>query len=216
MRKLIVLLTIAILAFGASPVLAITLQDTFQVTGHLGVAVSAGRCTSLAYPAMCPSADTCVCYTATKTSLHSATGGVLTIPPGTTKVAVSVDTKDATSHPGCRPAWGEIQYNQTGGGDNATIEFFASLCKPLTAGAPQTFSGGGALTNASPSSGRNTIQWYHRTRNRNRNIFSGGEWRQLHFEFDRGYRALRDCSDCALAVQRASRSTTTGPIGPAR
>ena len=39
MRKLIVLLTIAILAFGASPVLAITLQNTFQVTGHLGVAV---------------------------------------------------------------------------------------------------------------------------------------------------------------------------------
>jgi hypothetical protein len=149
MRKLIVLLTIAILAFGATPVLAITLQNTFQVTGHLGVAVSAGKCTSLAYPAMCPSADTCVCYTATKTSLHSATGGVLTIPPGTTKVAVSVDTKDATSHPGCSPAWGEIQYNQTGGSDNATIEFFASLCKPLTAVSPQTFSGGGALTNAS-------------------------------------------------------------------
>ena len=32
MRKLIVLLTIAILAFGASPVLAITLQNTF--TGY--------------------------------------------------------------------------------------------------------------------------------------------------------------------------------------
>ena len=73
----------------------------------------------------------------------------MSIPPGTTKVAVSVDTTDATSRPGCRPAWGEIQYNQTGGGDSATIEFFASLCKPLTAVSPQTFSGGGALTNAS-------------------------------------------------------------------
>ena len=56
MRKLIVLLTIAILAFGATPVLAITLQNTFQVTGHLGVALSAGKCAALAYPAMCPSA----------------------------------------------------------------------------------------------------------------------------------------------------------------
>jgi hypothetical protein len=148
MRKLIVLMTIAVLAFGASPVLAITLQNTFKVSGHLGVTTSTGKCTSLTYPAMCPSADNCICYTATKTSLHSATGGILTIPPGTTKVAVSVDTKDATSHPGCSPAWGEIQYNQTGGSDMATIEFFASLCKPLASTSPQTFSGGGALTSA--------------------------------------------------------------------
>jgi hypothetical protein len=41
-----------------------------------------------------------------------------------------------------------VQYNQTGGGDSATIEFFASLCPALAATAPLTFSGGGALTNA--------------------------------------------------------------------
>jgi hypothetical protein len=116
--------------------------------GHLGVTTSTGKCTSLAYPAMCPSTDKCVCYTATKTSLHTAKGGPLTIPPGTTQVAVSVDTTDTTSKPGCRPAWGEIQYNQTNGPDNATIEFFASLCQPLAPTLPQSFSGGGALTKA--------------------------------------------------------------------
>jgi hypothetical protein len=84
----------------------------------------------------------------TKTSLHTAKGGILTIPPGTTQVAVSVDTTDKTSSPGCKPAWGEVQYNQTGGGDSATIEFFASLCHALSATAPLNFSGGGALTNA--------------------------------------------------------------------
>ena len=145
MRKLIVLSAIAILAFGASPALAI--NATFIVTGNLGVATSAGKCTSLAYPAMCPSAS-CVCYTAKKTSLHTASGGVLTIPPGTTQVAVSVDTAEITSHPGCSPAWGEIQYQQTDGSDMATIEFFASLCKPVAAGSPLTFSGGGALTDS--------------------------------------------------------------------
>lgn len=146
MRKIIVLLTIAILALGASPVLAI--NATFTVTGHLGVAISAGECTSLAYPDICPSGHTCVCYSATKTSLHTASGGLLTIPPGTTQVDVSVDATDTTSHPGCRPAWGEIQYTQTGGTDTATIEFFASLCQPLAATLPQSFSGGGALTSA--------------------------------------------------------------------
>jgi hypothetical protein len=64
-------------------------------------------------------------------------------------VAVSVDNTLNTSHPGCKPAWGEIQYTETGGGpDSATIEFFASLCSPLFATSPLTFSGGGALTNA--------------------------------------------------------------------
>ncbi len=144
MRKLIVLSAIAILAL-ASPVLAI--EETFSITGHFGVAASKGKCTSLAYPAMCPSAG-CVCYTATKPSLHTASGGILTIPPGTTQVAVSVDTADITSHPGCSPAWGEVHYSQTGGSDMATIEFFASLCKPLAPGSPQTFSGGGALTDS--------------------------------------------------------------------
>jgi hypothetical protein len=61
MRKLIVLSAIAILAFGASPALAI--NATFTVTGNLGVATSTGKCTSLACPAMCPSAS-CVCYAA--------------------------------------------------------------------------------------------------------------------------------------------------------
>ncbi|HVA40931.1 MAG TPA: hypothetical protein VNF49_09715, partial [Candidatus Binataceae bacterium] len=148
MRKLIVLLTIAIVALGASPVLAISLQHTFIVTGHLGVALLASKCTSLPYPSLCPSSDTCVCFTATKTSLHAASGDLLTIPPGTTKMAISVDTTQATSHPGCRPAWGEIEYNQTTGSDTATIEFFASLCQPLAPTLPQSFSGGGALTNA--------------------------------------------------------------------
>ena len=146
MRKLSVMLTIAILAFGASPVLAI--NATFTVKGHFGVATSPGTCTSLPYPKLCPATDTCICYTATKTSLHAATGGLLTIPPGTTQVAVSVDATRATSHPGCRPAWGEIEYTQTGGSDMATIEFFASLCQPLAAGLPLSFSGGGALTSA--------------------------------------------------------------------
>jgi hypothetical protein len=148
MRKLIVLLAIAILALGASPVLAITLQETFSVTGHLAVTTTTSKCTGLAYPAMCPSGDNCVCYSATKTSLHTATGSAITIPPGTTKVAVSVDNTLNTSHPGCKPAWGEVQYTQTGGSDTATIEFFASLCSPLFATAPLSFSGGGALTNA--------------------------------------------------------------------
>jgi hypothetical protein len=75
MRKLFIFMTIAILAVGASPVLAVTLQDTFSVSGHLGVTTSTGKCTSLAYPAMCPSTDTCVCYTATKTSLHTQKEG---------------------------------------------------------------------------------------------------------------------------------------------
>src|ERR1700740_330925 len=104
MRKLIVLLALAILALGASPALAI--NATFTVTGHFGVTTTASKCTSLPYPAMCPSGDSCVCYTATKTSLHTAAGGLLTIPPGTTKVAVSVDKTQNTSHPGCKPAWG--------------------------------------------------------------------------------------------------------------
>ena len=89
MRKLIVLLTLAILALGATPVLAI--NATFIVTGHFGVTTTTSKCTSLPYPALCPSGDNCVCYTATKTSLHTATGGLLTIPPGTTTVDVSVD-----------------------------------------------------------------------------------------------------------------------------
>jgi hypothetical protein len=144
MRKLIVLSAIAILAL-ASPVLA--LDETFSVTGHFAVATSAGKCTSLTYPAKCPSAG-CVCYTATKPSLHTAKGGILTIPPGITQVAVSVDTSDAASKPGCRPAWGEVHYVASSGVDNATIEFFASLCSPLSAGSPQTFSGGGALTSS--------------------------------------------------------------------
>jgi hypothetical protein len=144
MHKLIVLSAIAVLAL-ASPALA--LNETFTVTGNLGVATSPGKCTSLPYPSMCPSAG-CVCYTAKKTSLHTASGGILTIPPGTTQVAVSVDPALITSHPGCSPAWGEIQYQQTGGSDMATIEFFASLCKPVAAGSPQTFSGGGALTDS--------------------------------------------------------------------
>ncbi len=147
MRKLIVLSAIAIMALGASPVLAINLQQTFTVTGHLATA-SAGKCTSLSYPSLCPSGDNCVCYTTKRTSLHTASGGLLTIPPGTTQVAVSVDTTDATSHPGCSPAWGEIHYTAAAGPDNATIEFFASLCKPMSPGAPQTLSGGGALTSS--------------------------------------------------------------------
>jgi hypothetical protein len=146
MRKIIVLLAIAILALGASPVLAI--NATFTVTGHFGVTTTTSKCTTLTYPALCPTRDNCVCYTATKTSLHTASAGPLTIPPGTTKVAVSVDNTLNTSHPGCKPAWGEIDYTQTGGTDTATIEFFASLCSPLFATSPLTFSGGGALTNA--------------------------------------------------------------------
>jgi len=146
MRKLITLLAIAIVALGASPALAI--NATFTVTGHFGVTTTTSKCTTLLYPSLCPPVDNCVCYTATKTSLHTAKGGLLTIPPGTTKVAVSVDTTRATSHPGCRPAWGEVQYTQTGGPDTATIEFFTSLCQPLAATLPLSFSGGGALTNA--------------------------------------------------------------------
>jgi hypothetical protein len=148
MRKLIILSAFAILALGASSVLAISLQETFSVTGHLAVTTTTSKCTSLPYPAMCPSGDNCVCYSATKTSLHTATGSAITIPPGTTQVAVSVDNTENTSHPGCKPAWGEVQYTQTGGSDTTTVEFFASLCSPLGATLPLTFSGGGALTNA--------------------------------------------------------------------
>jgi hypothetical protein len=144
MRTLIATVIIA-LGLGASPVLAQVINATFKVTGHLGVATSAGKCTALAYSAMCPSGDTCVCYTATKTSLHTASGGLLTIPPGKTDVAVSVDTTDKTSTPGCKPAWGEIQYVATSPPDTATVEFFASLCPSLAAGLPLSFSGGGAL-----------------------------------------------------------------------
>jgi hypothetical protein len=127
----------------------LAINATFTVTGHFGVTTTTSKCTGLAYPAMCPSGDNCVCYSATKTSLHTATGSAITIPPGTTNVAVSVDNTLNTSHPGCKPAWGEIQYTETGGGpDTATVEFFASLCSPLFATSPLTFSGGGALTNA--------------------------------------------------------------------
>ena len=53
MRKQITLLAIAIVALGASPALAI--NATFIVTGRLGVATTASKCTSLSYPSMCPS-----------------------------------------------------------------------------------------------------------------------------------------------------------------
>jgi hypothetical protein len=136
------------LGLGTSPALAQVINETFKVSGHLGIAASAGPCNSLAY-STCPSGHTCICYTATKTSLHTGSGGLLTIPPGTTQVAVSVDATDKTSAPGCKPARGEVQYTETGGGpDTATVEFFAAICPPLAAGLPKTFSGGGALTNA--------------------------------------------------------------------
>jgi hypothetical protein len=147
MRTLIAFVTI-VLGLGTSQVLAQPINATFSVTGHLGVAVSSGKCTSLAYPAMCPSGHDCVCYTATKTSIHTASGGLLIIPPGKTQVAVSVDQTDKTSAPGCKPAWGEVQYVATAGPDTATVEFFAALCPPLAAGSPKKFAGGGALTNA--------------------------------------------------------------------
>jgi hypothetical protein len=144
MRKLMILSAIAILAFVASPVLA---QTTFTVSGHLATP-TAGRCTLLSYAANCPSGDACVCYTATKPSLHTASGGIVTIPPGVTQVQVSVDNTDKTSTPGCKPAWGEVEYTANSGPDTATVEFFASLCPAITAGQPLSFSGGGALTNS--------------------------------------------------------------------
>jgi hypothetical protein len=143
MRKMMILSAIAIIAFVASPVLA---QTTFTVSGHLATP-TAGRC-ALPYAANCPSDDACVCYAATKPSLHTASGGIVTIPPGVTKVQVSVDTSDKTSTPGCKPAWGEVQYTADSGPDTATVEFFASLCPAITAGQPLSFSGGGALTNS--------------------------------------------------------------------
>ena len=172
MRKLIVLSAIAILA-SASPALAI--NATFTVSGHLGVATSAGKCTSLAYPAMCPSAN-CVCYTATKTSLHTAKGGLLTIPPGTTQVAVSVDTADITSHPGCAPAWGEVHYVSSNLQDSATIEFFASLCKPLAAGFAPDFFGRRRpdRRHVDRSTHPFPYHWDHRSRDRHWNILFGG------------------------------------------
>jgi len=144
MRKMMILSAIAILAFVASPVLA---QTTFTVSGHLATP-TAGRCTLLSYAANCPSGDACVCYTATKPSLHTASGGIVTIPPGVTEVQVSVDTSDKTSTPGCKPVWGEVMYTADSGPDTATVEFFASLCPAITAGQPSSFSGGGALTNS--------------------------------------------------------------------
>lgn len=142
MRKMMILSAIAIIAFVASPVLA----QTFTVSGHLATP-TAGRC-ALSYAANCPSSDACVCYAATKPSLHTASGGIVTIPPGVTKVQISVDTTEKTSTPGCRPAWGEVEYNADSGPDTATVEFFASLCPALSAGQPLSFSGGGALTNS--------------------------------------------------------------------
>jgi hypothetical protein len=141
MRKVFIFMTIAILAVGASPVLAITLQNTFTVSGHLGVTTSTGKCTSLAYPASVRPPTLASAIQPRRPRFTPQKGKILTIPPGTTQVAVSVDLTDKASSPGCKPAWGEVQYNQTGGGDSATIEFFASLCPALAATAPLTFSG---------------------------------------------------------------------------
>jgi hypothetical protein len=158
MRKLTVLTAVLILALAAKPALAqISFTDTFTVTGHLGISTSSTACTGAGtYTALCPSAD-CTCYTATKASLHSATGGPITIPPGTTSVAVAVDFKDGTSTPGCYPGYGKVVYKASSGPDQAKILFFARLCNRLFPGAPLSFSGGGAIASATFESPIGTV-----------------------------------------------------------
>ncbi len=149
MRRLIVLTAALILALGAKPALAqITFNDTFTITGHLGISTSSTACTAAGtYTALCPAAD-CTCYAVTKASLHH-TSVLVTIPPGTTNVAVAVDFKNGTSTPGCYAAYGKVVYTASSGPDHAKILFFARLCNRFFPGAPLSFSGGGAIADAS-------------------------------------------------------------------
>lgn len=150
MRKLSILLTIAIVALGASSALAFT--GSITVSGNLALASSTTGCTSRPYPAICPTADDCVCYKLSKASLHSAglPGGV-SIPPGTTKAFFARDETDKTGSAGtCDPVYGEVDYTGNDGVSNAQIFVFGSLCtpSPLSPGGPLTVSGGGAIESA--------------------------------------------------------------------
>lgn len=152
MRKVLILIAIAALAFKATPALAqITFADTFTVTAHLASSSNPALCTAPGtYTAFCPIADTCKCLSATKANLHNG-NTIVTIPPGTTTVAVARDNTEATSTPpGCFPAYAYVHYVANApSSDNALINMFGTLCKPLVAGGPLSFSGGGAIESAS-------------------------------------------------------------------
>jgi outer membrane protein assembly factor BamB len=70
------------------------------------------------------------------------------VPRGATTVRITTDNADATSAPGCSPAYGEVNYASNNTANSATINFFAALCKPLRIGGPASLSGGGAIEHA--------------------------------------------------------------------
>ncbi len=155
MRKILILIAIAALAFKVTPALAqITFTDTFTVTGNLALSSNPALCTALGtYTAFCPTADNCKCLSATQANLHNG-NTIVTIPPGTTTVAVAKAKGDSTGtspNPlGCFPAYAYVHYvANSPSSDNALINIFGTLCKPLVAGAPLNFSGGGAIESAS-------------------------------------------------------------------
>jgi len=150
MRKILILIAIAVLGFKVMPALAqIPYNADFQVSGNLGISSSSTAC-STGYAAFCPSNHTCKCLTASQASLHNASGGSITIPPGVTTVDVAKDVTDVTNTPpgGCFPAYADVNYVSTDGTAHATINIFATLCKPVVAGGPLSFSGGGAIEQA--------------------------------------------------------------------
>src|SRR5215472_12037298 len=133
MRRLITLLTVAIMAVSATPVLA-QISAQFDVSGHLGLAATTAGCTTHTYTAVCPAADSCSCYKLSKASLHSANLPFgLTIPPGTTRAFLAVDGKDGTGSGGtCKPVYGEIDYAANSGPDTVQIFLFGTLCNPFS------------------------------------------------------------------------------------
>ena len=151
MRKILILVVIAVLGFQVKPALAqFTFTGDFQVSGNLGLQSSGTAC-STGYAAFCPAGHTCRCLMDTQANLHTASGSSLTIPPGVTTVAVAKDVTDVTNTPpgGCFPVYADVNYvSNTPGQASATINIFGTLCKPLVAGAPLTFSGGGAIEQA--------------------------------------------------------------------
>jgi len=142
------LLSVAIFALviKATPTRAqSTVPDTFTITGNLAPRASAS-CSS-GYTALCPTGDACDCLASTG-GLLTSSNALVGLPAGSTTVAIAKDKTAKTSTPGCKPAYGEVNYISSDKAESATIDFFAALCPPLQAGGSPDFSGGGAIENA--------------------------------------------------------------------
>lgn len=167
MRLNIVVFAIAaVLALGTSPALALVASDKLTVSAtDFTISGSPSDC-STGYAGECPAADDCTCYFVSQASLHSSLliHKFPVIPPGTTDVAVAVDTADgATSTLGsCSPAYGTLQYTSKSGTETATIDFFSTFCtpvKPTSKTSPITLSGGGGIDDASGFPGTQPSGW---------------------------------------------------------